>query len=79
VAPTQGVLSEGDRKDGQRVAAPPLQSPVGRLLFGEPIERLRAHAAAGQALSSRSVVEAWRDVRRLRRAYSERLRFPSSS
>ena len=73
-APTQGVLSEGDRKDAQRVAAPPLQSPVGRLLFGEPIERLRAHGAAGQALSSRSVVDAWRDVRRLRRAYSERAR-----
>ena len=47
-APVKGVLSEGDRRDVTRVAAPPLSSPLGRLLFGEPVERLRAAVAAGQ-------------------------------
>jgi tetratricopeptide (TPR) repeat protein len=71
-APTKGVLSEGDRRDSQRAAAPPLASPLGRLLFGEPVERLRAHAAAGQPPSEASVIEEWRSVRRLRREHQRR-------
>lgn len=71
-APPKGVLSEGDRRDSQRVAAPPLSSPLGRLLFGEPIERLRVHAAAGQPPSEASVIEEWRTVRRLRREHQRR-------
>jgi tetratricopeptide (TPR) repeat protein len=71
-APTKGVLSEGDRRDSQRAAAPPLSSPLGRLLFGEPVERLRAHAAAGQPPSEASVIEEWRAVRRLRREHERR-------
>jgi len=39
-APTKGVLGEGDRK-----AAPPLESPLGKTLFGD----LAAGAAAGAA------------------------------
>jgi tetratricopeptide (TPR) repeat protein len=71
-APPKGVLSEGDRRDSQRAAAPPLSSPLGRLLFGEPVERLRAHAAAGQPPSEASVIEEWRTVRRLRREHARR-------
>jgi tetratricopeptide (TPR) repeat protein len=71
-APVKGVLSEGDRRDAQRVAAPPLSSPLGRLLFGEPIARLRADAAAGQPISEALVREEWRQVRRLRREHERR-------
>ena len=66
-APVKGVLSEGDRRDAQRVAAPPLSSPLGRLLFGEPVERLHAATAAGQQMSEALVLQEWRHVRRLRR------------
>ena len=71
-APVKGVLSEGDRRDAQRVAAPPLSSPLGRLLFGEPVERLRAAAAAGQPISEALVLQEWRQVRRLRHEYERR-------
>jgi tetratricopeptide (TPR) repeat protein len=71
-APVAGVLGEGDRRDTSRAAAPPLASPLGRLLFGEPILRLRSEAAAGRPLSEEAVVQAWREVRRARRAYERR-------
>jgi len=71
-APVKGVLSEGDRRDATRGAAPPLSSPLGRLLFGELIERLRAHAAARQPISDALVLQEWRQVRRLRREYERR-------
>jgi tetratricopeptide (TPR) repeat protein len=71
-APVKGVLSEGDRRDAQRVAAPPLASPLGRLLFGEPVERLRAQAAAGHPISEALVLQEWRELRRLRREHARR-------
>lgn len=70
--PTQGVLGEGDRRDAQRVAAPPLANPVGRLLFEAPIDALRAHATAGGPPSQDDVVGQWRAVRRLARGYARR-------
>jgi tetratricopeptide (TPR) repeat protein len=71
-APVKGVLSEGDRRDAKRVAAPPLASPLGRLLFGEPVERLRAHAAAGQPISEALVLQQWQELRRLRGEHARR-------
>jgi tetratricopeptide (TPR) repeat protein len=71
-APVKGVLSEGDRRDAHRVAAPPLSSPLGRLLFGEPVERLHAAAAAGQPISEALVLREWGQVRRLRREHERR-------
>jgi tetratricopeptide (TPR) repeat protein len=71
-APVKGVLSEGDRRDAHRVAAPPLSSPLGRLLFGEPVERLRAASPAGQQMSEALVLQEWRDVRRLRQEHERR-------
>jgi tetratricopeptide (TPR) repeat protein len=71
-APTKGVLSEGDRRDAQRIAAPPLASPLGRLLFGEPVEGLRARAASGQPILDADVIEHWQTVRRLRREHARR-------
>lgn len=65
-APVKGVLSEGDRRDAKRVAAPPLESPLGRLLFGEPIAALRGRAAAGQEIDDASLVGLWRETRLLR-------------
>lgn len=71
-APVKGVLSEGDRRDSQRVAAPPISSPLGKLLFGEPIRVLRARAVAGMSVSHAFVLEEWRAVRRLRREHERR-------
>ena len=68
----KGVLSEGDRRGAKQSAAPPLTSPVGRLLFGEPIERLRAQGADGRPLSETALVRDWRAVRRLCRDYRAR-------
>ncbi len=65
-APIKGVLNEGDRKDAQRVAAPPLARPLGVLLFGGPIATLRSRAAAGEEISPALVVQLWREVRRVR-------------
>jgi tetratricopeptide (TPR) repeat protein len=65
-APIKGVLSEGDRKDTKRVAAPPLQSPLGRLLFGAPIATLRSRSAADQPIDDPGLVGLWREARRLR-------------
>ena len=68
----KGVLGEGDRKDAKRVAAPPLESPLGRLLFGAPIAALRARAAAGETLDPAHVVTLWREARGLRAALTAR-------
>ena len=72
-APVKGVLSEGDRKDAKRVAAPPLESPLGRLLFGAPIADLRGRAAAGEPIDDALVSSLWREARRLRRQLSGRV------
>ena len=65
-APIKGVLSEGDRKDAKRVAAPPLQSPLGRLLFGAPIATLRGRSAAGEPIDDPGLTGLWRKARRLK-------------
>ena len=64
-APVKGVLSEGDRRDAKRVAAPPLESPLGRLLFGEPIAALRGRAAAGLPIDEARLLALWRETRLL--------------
>ena len=64
-APVEGVLSEGDRRDAKRVAAPPLESPLGRLLFGEPIAALRGRAAAGLPIDEARLLALWRETRLL--------------
>jgi tetratricopeptide (TPR) repeat protein len=66
VAPVKGVLSEGDRRDAKHVAAPPLESPLGRLLFGAPIAALRGRAAAGEEIGDALVLSLWREAQRLR-------------
>jgi len=71
-APVKGVLSEGDRKDAHRVAAPPLARPLGMLLFGEPIAALRGRATAGQEIGDSFVIRLWSEVRRLRAAVAAR-------
>jgi Tfp pilus assembly protein PilF len=71
-APVAGVLNEGDRRDAQGRAARPLSHPLGRLLFGAPVDSLHARAAAGESVSDAVVLEAWREVRRLRREYEAR-------
>jgi Flp pilus assembly protein TadD len=71
-APVKGVLSEGDRQGTRGRAARPLTHPLGRLLFGRPVDALRARAAAGEPLSDADVLEAWREVRRLRQEYEAR-------
>ncbi len=70
--PVKGVLNEGDRRDAKRVAAPPLESPLGRLLFGAPIATLRGQAAAGKAIEYALVADLWREARRLRRELAAR-------
>jgi tetratricopeptide (TPR) repeat protein len=70
--PVKGVLNEGDRRGTRRRAAPPLATPLGRLLFGEPVGTLRARVAAGEPLPEATVVAQWRAVRRLRQAHRER-------
>jgi len=71
-APVKGVLSEGDRKDPKRVAAPPLANPMGRMLFGHLAAFVRQAALAGGAASDADFVAAWGSVRKARREY-ERL------
>jgi tetratricopeptide (TPR) repeat protein len=71
-APVKGVLNEGDRRDAKRVAAPPLESPLGRLLFGEPIAKLRGRAAAGLAIDDASLIDLWRETRRLQLKHAAR-------
>jgi hypothetical protein len=73
-APVKGVLSEGDRRDAQRVVAPPLASPLGQLLFGETSASLRRRATAGLPLDDASVEGLWREVRRLLEGLRERAR-----
>jgi tetratricopeptide (TPR) repeat protein len=59
-APVKGVLNEGDRRSGPAAAvAPPLENPMGRLLFTEVLSEARAQAAAAAP-----------DVEGLRRAVS---------
>lgn len=65
-APVRGVLNEGDRRDAQRAAAPPLESPLGRLLFADPVTRIRQRAAAGQPIDDAFVEGVWRETRLLR-------------
>jgi tetratricopeptide (TPR) repeat protein len=71
-APVKGVLNEGDRRDAKRVVAPPLDSPLGRLLFGEPIGVLRGRVAAGLAIDTASVTALWRETRRLQQRLAAR-------
>jgi tetratricopeptide (TPR) repeat protein len=71
-APVKGVASKGDRQDTRGRAARPLSHPLGRLLFGGPVDALRSRAAAGESLSDDDVLEAWREVRRLCREYEAR-------
>ena len=78
-APIKGVLSEGDRKDAKRVAAPPLQSPLGRLLFGVPISTLRGRSAAGEPIDDARVAGLWREARRLKAELAARARGQGSS
>jgi tetratricopeptide (TPR) repeat protein len=73
-APAKGVLNERDHRDGRGRLARPLSHPLGRLLFGAPVDSLRARAAAGETLTEADVLEAWREVRRLRDAYHGPLR-----
>ena len=72
VAPVKGVLSEGDRKDAKRIAAPPLESPLGKLLFGVPIAALRGRAAAGAPIDEATCVQLWRETRGLKTAFATR-------
>jgi tetratricopeptide (TPR) repeat protein len=72
--PVKGVLGEGDRRDSQRKAAPPLESPLGRLLFGAPVARLRGRAAAGESIDDAFVVSLWREARSLRAGFAARAR-----
>lgn len=67
--PVRGVLGEGDRRrspstgePGPSAAAPPLENPLGRLLFEAPVLALRARAAEGRSLESDDVVGAWREI-----------------
>jgi tetratricopeptide (TPR) repeat protein len=71
-APVRGVLNEGDRQDRKRVAAPPLEYPLGRLLFGEPIATLRERAATGPAIDEAWLTRLWGDAHRLRLALAAR-------
>ena len=71
-APVASVLNEGDRRDARGKIARPLLSPLGRLLFEEPVDVLRARGASGQPPSDAEVVEAWREVDRLLREYEAR-------
>jgi tetratricopeptide (TPR) repeat protein len=73
-APVKGVLGEGDRRDGTRAAAPPTESPLGRLLFGAPIGALRGRAAAGEPIDEAFVASLWREARRQKTALAARAR-----
>ena len=70
--PIKGVLGEGDRRDARRTAAPPLERPLGRLLFEAPIATLWGRAAAGETIDDALVTGLWREARRLRAALAAR-------
>jgi tetratricopeptide (TPR) repeat protein len=70
--PLQGELNEGDRKSDEGVVARPLSHPLGRLLFGVPVDSLRARSAAGEPPTDADVLEAWREVQRLREGHRAR-------
>jgi hypothetical protein len=72
VAPVKGVLGEGDRRAAAQRAAPPLESPLGRLLFSGPIATLRARAASGQPIGDETVVGLWRETGRLQAEHAKR-------
>jgi tetratricopeptide (TPR) repeat protein len=73
-APVKGVLGEGDRRDATRAAAPPTESPLGRLLFGAPIAALRRRAAAGEPIDDAFVASLWPEARRQKTALAARAR-----
>jgi len=84
--PVQGVLGEGDRRrippagdESHAAAAPPLESPVGRLLFEAPVLALRARAAEGRPLVTDDVVRAWREIDGVLRECEERTRVSADS
>lgn len=80
--PIRGVLGEGDRRPeaspaagqpaGPAAAAPPLDSPLGRLLFEAPVHELRRRASQGRTLLEQDVLDAWRRIDTLLREYEER-------
>jgi tetratricopeptide (TPR) repeat protein len=70
-APVKGVLSEGDRREATRIAAP-LESPLGRLLFGELVAEVRRRGAAGLPLTDAFVRGLWQAARRQRDALQRR-------
>jgi len=71
-APVQGVLNEGDRKDAKLVAAPPLTSPMGRMLFGDQAAFVSVAARSGGSAADADFVAAWVSVRRARRGHERR-------
>lgn len=77
-APVKGVLSEGDRKAGpQRTAAPPLEQPMGRMLFGDALTGARAAlAAAAPALDLEAL---WQAVSLARAGYARRAARPDEA
>lgn len=80
--PVRGVLGEGDRRAASppageaapALAAPPLESPLGRLLFEAPVLALRSGAAEGRPIEPDDVLKAWRRVDDSLREYEERAR-----
>jgi hypothetical protein len=85
-APVRGVLGEGDRRVAHpaepapsAVAAPPLDSPLGRLLFEAPVLALRAAAAERPPLAADEVLQAWQRVDDMLRTYEERAREAAGS
>jgi len=78
--PVQGVLGEGDRRAApagdasHAAAAPPLESPLGRLLFEAPVLELRSRAAGGRSIRADDVAEAWRRVDDMLPEYEDRAR-----
>ena len=71
-APVKGVLSEGDRKAAAGVAAPPLESPMGRTLFEALCQPARMQAA-GSPVSPASLDAVYRPVRDLARRLARRV------
>jgi tetratricopeptide (TPR) repeat protein len=76
-APVKGVLNEGDRKAGggsSQRAAPPLESPMGRLLFGDPVALMRAAGREPPGKDTLDIQAAWLSVQRARGEYGQRWR-----
>ena len=78
-APVKGVLSEGDRKPGGAAghgAAPPLENPMGRMLFGEALAAARD--AARREGAPPDLVGPCRAVARVRAEHARRAAPPSA-